>query len=131
MKLRHKLAMITGATGGLGSKIAEEFRKEGADLLLVARGPKKLNDARQTLLKVHAPGSIFINVAHVTDTYWMRRVLKEYKAIHILVSCAGVYGPIGKLEDADIVDWWQCVNTNLIGTVLPCQQLLPMFDAKL
>jgi len=130
MKLRHKYALITGATGGMGMAVAKAFREEGSNLILVAPKPERLEVMRKTLLRIHAPGSIFTNAADVTHNFWMRKMLEEHSAIHIFVSCAGIYGPIGKLEDVDPMSWWKAITTNLFGSVLPCQQLLPIFKKQ-
>ena len=44
-----------------------------------------------------------------------------------LVNNAGVYGPMGLLEEVSIEEWWQAVETNLLGAMLACREILPIF----
>jgi NAD(P)-dependent dehydrogenase (short-subunit alcohol dehydrogenase family) len=45
--------------------------------------------------------------------------------ISILVNNAGVYGPMGRIEEVDWADWTRAIEINLYGTVLPCRALIP------
>ncbi len=57
----------------------------------------------------------------------MERVLAELGGLEILVCNAGVYGPKGAFQEGDWTEWSRAVEINLMGTVLPCRQVLPHF----
>jgi NAD(P)-dependent dehydrogenase (short-subunit alcohol dehydrogenase family) len=58
-----------------------------------------------------------------------KAVLETFPQLHILVNNAGVYGPMGLIEDVDWDDWLQAMEININGSVLPCRHLLPHFKA--
>ena len=50
--------------------------------------------------------------------------------MHILVTNAGVYGPMGAIEDVDWDAWTKAVEINLYGTILPIRAIIPHFKAN-
>jgi NAD(P)-dependent dehydrogenase (short-subunit alcohol dehydrogenase family) len=90
--LADRAAVVTGASKGLGRAIAEEFVKEGASVMLVARNEHPLLRARDDLARlVNRPGQI------------VEAFLAEVSIpiVRVLVSNAGVLGRIGRLDDID------------------------------
>jgi 3-oxoacyl-[acyl-carrier protein] reductase len=131
--LGGRAALVTGASHGLGLAISKRFAAAGADLFLCARGASDLAEAAELIKKdfaakdqqvlfaqadVSKPGE----VASLKD-----KVLKAFPKLTILVSNAGVYGPMGRLEDVDFEAFRQAVEINLLGPVLLAQSLLPHF----
>src|SRR5262249_61704473 len=50
--------------------------------------------------------------------------------ITILVNNAGVYGPMGLIEEIDWNDWVEAIQINLFGVVLMCRQVIPLMRAR-
>ncbi len=129
MKLAGKRALITGASQGLGLRIAALFAQEGCDLLMCARNQKDLQDAHQHV-SLNAPGRVFTKTADVsmeTDVRALVVAAIEYLGgLDVLVCNAGVYGPKGPIEKVDWPDWVNAVNINLVGTVCCCRLFLPL-----
>src|SRR5262249_14598488 len=50
--------------------------------------------------------------------------------VSILVNNAGVYGPIGRLEDVDWVAWAEAIRINLLGTAQMCRAVIPLLRAR-
>jgi len=133
MKLEGKRALITGGSGGFGLAVAKAFHREGADLVLVARNKFKLVAARKELAKMPdatAGQEISIVPYDVVDEDLMYRAIELDPFFDIFVSCAGVYGPKGNFENNDLSDWVDALNINLLGTILPCTFLLPIFKKQ-
>ncbi|MGH7171094.1 MAG: SDR family NAD(P)-dependent oxidoreductase [Gemmataceae bacterium] len=130
MALHGRSAIITGANQGLGFAIARRFIEMGANVLLTARDAERLQQA-ETELKQHVrPGQIVASqagdVSRPED--WQAIVSKAEETLPglmILVNNAGVYGPIGRIEDNDWDEWVQAFQINLFGTVLMCRAMLP------
>jgi NAD(P)-dependent dehydrogenase (short-subunit alcohol dehydrogenase family) len=55
------------------------------------------------------------------------RALALFSQVHVLVSNAGVYGPMGPIESNNWSEWIGAIEINLYGSVLPCRALLPHF----
>src|SRR5262249_11296497 len=57
-------------------------------------------------------------------------VTRELGELDGLVNNAGIYGPKGLIEDVDWVEWAKAIEINLLGTVLPCREVLRGFRAR-
>jgi 3-oxoacyl-[acyl-carrier protein] reductase len=136
MKLLGRSAIITGANQGLGQAIATSFVRAGASVLLVARGEERLRQAEQELAPlvtqknqvVHTMGG---DVSQSESCRAIaRRALEIFPRVSVLVNNAGVYGPMGPLEDVDWQEWVRAIQINLFGTVLMCRAVIPLLRAQ-
>ncbi len=130
MALHGRSAIITGANQGLGLAIAHRFVESGANVLLVARGAEQLHQAEVELKRYARPGQIVVSqtgdVSRPDDCQTIvSRALATLPNMTILVNNAGVYGPIGRIEENDWEEWVQAIRINLFGTVLMCRAILP------
>jgi NAD(P)-dependent dehydrogenase (short-subunit alcohol dehydrogenase family) len=129
-------AIVTGASQGLGRAIAASFVEAGASVLLVARGEALLETARVELAALAGrPGQrVEAMAADVSDAGACAAVAAHARArlpdLGILVNNAGIYGPIGRLEDVDWSAWVEAVRVNLFGTALMCRAVVPLFRAR-
>jgi 3-oxoacyl-[acyl-carrier protein] reductase len=134
--LRGRGAVITGANQGLGRVIAGRFVGAGADVLLVARGEALLRDVSEELRAAAGPGGpqVHIMTGDVSDPATCGRIADEAQRLmpsfSVLVNNAGVYGPIGPIEDVDWAEWVRAIEINLFGTVLMCRAVIPGFRAR-
>lgn len=128
MKLVDKRAVITGASQGLGRRIAEAFLLEGASVLICARSSEELERARNSLDQT-APGRVHAMVCDIAVEADVDGLAREAEmrlgGVDILVANAGVYGPKGAIEDVDWVNWVEAIQINLIGTVYCCRAFMP------
>jgi NAD(P)-dependent dehydrogenase (short-subunit alcohol dehydrogenase family) len=136
MDLTGRSAIITGASMGLGRAIGEHFVRAGASVLLVARGPGALHAAQCELAALAASPSQRVEAltGDVADVASCAHVVGQAQAlfgdITILVNNAGVYGPMGRVEDIDWDAWVEAMQINLFGTVLMCRAVIPHFRAR-
>ena len=126
MKLAGRFAIITGASQGLGSEIAEQFVAEGASVLLCARSePKVQAVARHVSATARNGQKVIARAADVSKRRDVDRLVAEaldtFKRIDILVNNAGVYGPIGSTHEIDWDAWVDAININLIGLAYACR----------
>lgn len=133
MKLKGKVAIITGASKGIGRSIAETFAKEGCNLAIVSRNLDEISGVAAELKKYGVdvlPMKCDVsNPKEVEET--VKRIIGRFKKIDILVNNAGIYGPLGALVDNDIEMWKKTIDINLMGTVLCTKFVLPhMIRAK-
>jgi 2-dehydro-3-deoxy-L-rhamnonate dehydrogenase (NAD+) len=136
VKLAGRGAVITGGNQGLGRAIAEAYVREGAHVLLAARGEAELADTVQALTAARRSPAQRVEFA-VTDVTRREDVERLRAAaerglpgVDIVVNNAGVYGPIGRLEESDWGAWAEAVTINLVGTVGVCRAFLPVLRAR-
>jgi NAD(P)-dependent dehydrogenase (short-subunit alcohol dehydrogenase family) len=130
--LHGRAAVITGANQGLGLAIARAFVAAGADVLLCARDAGKLEEARSELaLSGRNVIAEAADVARPDDVDRVaRRALREFGQVQILVNNAGVYGPLGRIDEIDWTEWVSALEINLYGSVLMARALIPHFRAN-
>jgi NAD(P)-dependent dehydrogenase (short-subunit alcohol dehydrogenase family) len=119
MKLQGLNAIVTGGSQGLGKAIAEGFLTEGANVLICARGTETLEKAASDLASAVKPGqSLVAAVADVSKASDVDRIvadaLKAFGRIDVLVNNAGVYGPMGPIEEVDIDEWLRAIEINVV-----------------
>ena len=130
MKLVDRVAIITGASQGLGAAIAEAFVREGASVMLCARSGDDLESERSRLEGLATEGQRVLaqpaDVAKPADLdALVEATVDTFSRVDVLVNNAGVYGPLGTIEDVVWDDWEAAITINLLGTVYACRAVLP------
>ncbi len=135
MLLKGKQALITGASEGLGAAIAENYVAAGASVMLCARTEGTLKTVAARLRSGTSGGQSVqfqradVSVASDVDRL-VQRCLEVFPDLSILINNAGIYGPIGLVEEIDWAEWTKAIEINLYGTVYPCRALLPHFKRR-
>jgi NAD(P)-dependent dehydrogenase (short-subunit alcohol dehydrogenase family) len=135
MNLAGRAAVITGANQGLGRAIAEHYVNAGASVLLTARGSELLEQTAEALRPLARAGQQILTLrGDVSQPNDCRAAVelatRTLDNCCILVNNAGVYGPMGPIEDVDWDAWVQTIQVNLFGTVLMCRALVPHLRAS-
>jgi NAD(P)-dependent dehydrogenase (short-subunit alcohol dehydrogenase family) len=133
--LEGRAAVITGANQGLGLAIARAFVEAGASVVMCARDAALLERARAEVAALAGEGQRVI--AHPADVSQRDQVdalaaaaCMAFPGLQILVNNAGVYGPMGLIEDVDWDAWVRAIEINLFGSILMCRALLPHFKRQ-
>jgi 3-oxoacyl-[acyl-carrier protein] reductase len=125
--LRGRVALVTGASRGIGQAIALGLTRAGANLIIVGRTSREL-DATSALIQRFGrePLSITTDVSnrHDVDRVVLEGVQK-FGHVDILVNNAGRQPPIGPLVECEPEDWLQTIKVNLLGPMLCCKAVLP------
>jgi 3-oxoacyl-[acyl-carrier protein] reductase len=128
--LKDKVAIITGASRGLGQAFAVKFAEEGAKLLL---STTSLERAKDTVKKARAKGAeVAIVEADLADDNAGQKiadkVMKQYGKVDILVNNAAIWGGLNITPwDAwKVEDWERIYRVNVIGTWLVCKAIVPL-----
>jgi len=122
MPARAKLALVTGASRGLGLAIAEALSERGVHLILTARDQRALDR-----LAARLPNSTAI-ACEIRDPQSVARladVVRRRKRLDVLINNAGIAGPSQPIASLDYEIWRQVIETNLHGTFLVTQAVLP------
>jgi len=125
MTVRGKVAIITGASRGIGREIAITLASEGASVVLTARNATLLDQAREEIASsggnaICVPLDIQ-QIAAVEDL--VHQTVKHYGRIDILVNNAAVSPSLCGAEKISPEDWDLTINTNLRGTFF-CTQVV-------
>jgi glucose 1-dehydrogenase len=126
-KLNGKIAIVTGSDSGIGQGIAEEFARQGADIMVVYLHDR--SGAAETRQKVEAAGRRAI-VSHtdVRDEHGVAKLFEETErklgAPYILVNNAGVGASGASVADTTTEEWENVLKTDLYGPFFCCRQFI-------
>ena len=125
MRLKDKVALVTGGASGIAKATAELFGREGARVAVADYSP----EGRATADAINAMGgeAIFVQT-DVSDsaqvTRFVEQALRTYGRIDILFNAAGVL-LYGTVLETDEQAWQRVLSINLTGTYLCCRAVLP------
>lgn len=120
-RLKDKVALITGASQGIGLKVAELFAREGATVIAVDVKPVSAS---------HGFEAHQLDVSSQAD--WIRvvdAVVAKHGRIDVLVNNAGIVGCYETLDGTDLESWNTVLSVNLTGSFLGIQAVLPSMRA--
>ncbi len=122
-RLKNKVALITGATGGIGEATAKLFLAEGARVMLVGRSEMKLRETRDRL----GGGDVLaMAVADAADEGAIKAAvaatLKQFDGLDILFANAGTEGDLKPIADLSVGEFQAVLTTNVIGVWLSMKQ---------
>ncbi|MCC6449314.1 MAG: SDR family NAD(P)-dependent oxidoreductase [Candidatus Aureabacteria bacterium] len=132
MKLRGKIAIVTGGGRGIGKNIALAYGREGASVVVAARSRDEIEAIRREISDTGVSSlAVECDVARYADVERLvHRTRERFGAVDILVNAAGVQGPIGPLAEADPEAWRHAVTVNLIGVFHGCRAVIPGMIAR-
>ena len=113
--------LITGATGGIGSQLAKNLIQKHI-VVAVGRNKKNLNDLKTKIKNKN----LILKQIDVSNPDQVRQLFSSIKSLNVLINCAGILKPVGKLLKNDLDDWKQTIEINLLGTVYCCYHSLPL-----
>jgi 3-oxoacyl-[acyl-carrier protein] reductase len=130
--LAKKVALVTGASRGIGRAIALEIAQEGADVVVnFSRSQDKANEVARTIEALGRRALVLkADVSRADDVEEMRRqIIDEFGGIDILVNNAGTHYHL-KSWEMDYTEWSRVLGVNLDGVFLCCKTFSPEMRAK-
>jgi NADP-dependent 3-hydroxy acid dehydrogenase YdfG len=129
--LKNKVAVVTGASSGIGKSISMELAKKEAILCILGRNLATLQEvadqAQKATRRVECYRVDLSQDQEITD--FGRSISEKFKGIDVLVHCAGAYAA-GPLESASIADFDWHYKINVRGPYLLTQVLLKLLKAR-
>jgi NAD(P)-dependent dehydrogenase (short-subunit alcohol dehydrogenase family) len=125
--LLHRVAVITGASRGIGRALVERFAEAGFDLALCARSPEGLAGeeiAERWRIRVLASRCDVRDEGSVGEFF--QTIRQHFGVIDILINNAGIATPSAKVAQVPLAEWRDVIDTNLTGTFLCTQAALPL-----
>ena len=127
-ELRGKCVLVTGASSGIGRECARAFAEGGCRLLLVARRSDRLDALAGDLEQRYGVETVTTSL-DVRDRGavegWLAGVPERWREIDILVNNAGLSRGVEPLQQGDIGDWEEMIDTNLKGLLYVTRTVLP------
>ncbi|WP_051591153.1 SDR family NAD(P)-dependent oxidoreductase [Bacillus sp. UNC438CL73TsuS30] len=126
MKLKNKVALITGSGSGIGKTTALLLSQEGAHIIVTDINEKNGN---QTVEEIHHQGgkAIFLQHDVSQEEHWARVVeesMKTFKSIDILFNNAGLF-LLKPLLETSMEEWNKLMSVNVTGTFLGMKYVIP------
>jgi NAD(P)-dependent dehydrogenase (short-subunit alcohol dehydrogenase family) len=126
---KDKVAVITGAAGGIGQAFAKRLAEDGVHIAVVdvangAETVKLVEAADRRALHVHCDVSSEQSVAAMA-----KAVNGKFSHVDIVINCAGIF-PQKEFSDMTFADWRSVLSTNLDGTFLVTAAFVPGMRAR-
>ena len=130
-KLDNRIALVTGASKGIGKAIAESFAKEGATVLCASKTPESCYNVAEAILEQGGRAEAFpMDVSSKDSIHEVcQEIFKKYSGIDILVNNAGITRDklFVRMENDD---WEQVLFTNLFSAFYLCKQVVRPMTQK-
>lgn len=104
--------MITGATGGIGTALAQRFARAGCQLILTSRSPKRLEKLQKSLPDVKVYPCILDLCDHSTVQHKITQILQKFSHLDVLINNAGLALGFDPAYQASLQDWYTMIDTN-------------------
>lgn len=123
MIMEKKIAVITGASSGIGKAIAQKLSTEGFIVILASRSLDKLKKIKEEL-----PGETMVVELDVSSTTSVEgafeKIKEKYSRIDLLVNSAGIM-PLTYLKNRHLEEWLATIEVNVKGSLRCIYSVLP------
>jgi len=127
--LKENIALVTGASKGIGAEIAKTLAGEGATVILASRTIERLQEVCTQIKQ--SGGSCVVMPVDMSDENSIRELVKtisdDFGKIDILVNNAGVTCS-ALLKDTSTEDWEKCLRINATGPFVLCRESLRLIE---
>ncbi|MEW6510799.1 MAG: SDR family oxidoreductase [Bacteroidota bacterium] len=126
--LKGKTVFITGASSGIGLECARAFAREGCNLILTARRKDRIDTEARDLAERHKIKTLALRL-DVTNQPEVESVIaglpREWQRIDILLNNAGLSRGLSPLQEGEVRDWEEMIDTNIKGLLYVTRKILP------
>ncbi len=131
MKLKEKVALVTGGSRGIGKAVATAYAREGAEVVVTARNLGSLEAAAKEIR--NSGGRIVALQADVADRHQVKDLAKEinrrFGRLHVLLNNASFLGPRVPILEYPEEEWEAVMAVNLNGPFFVIKACLPLMTA--
>ncbi len=129
MRLQDKIAIVTGASDGLGLAISRTLVEKGAEVYGIARRQEKLDEAAKLLGRRFHPVSLDVTRPEDLEQ-WVDSTFTDLHLPDILVNNAGI-GVFGPVDQIPLSDWQAMMETNINGIFYLTRLIVPLMKKNL
>lgn len=125
----NKIALITGATSGIGKACAEKFAQHNYDLIITGRRQERLDQLKSDLESANSINVLTLcfdirTRASVTEA--IDSLSADWKKIDVLINNAGLAAGLDFIYDGCVDDWDQMIDTNIKGLLYISKSVIPL-----
>ncbi len=125
----NKIALVTGATSGIGKATAIMLAKNNYHLIITGRRKDRLDELALTLQNQFNVQTLSLNF-DVRNREEVQNIIAQlpenWKNIDILVNNAGLASGLNLIHEADVDDWEKMIDTNIKGLLYISRQIMPL-----
>lgn len=128
-----QIALITGATSGIGQATAELLAQHGFNLIITGRRAERLDQLAATLHKQHGVEvlSLCFDIRQRTEVERaVKQLPAQWRSIDVLVNNAGLAVGLEHLHEGQIDDWERMIDTNIKGVLYITRCVAPLMTAQ-
>ena len=130
-RLDGKVAIVTGATGGIGEATAKLFLELGAKVMLVARSPDKLAATTARLKGLgEYDGAIADSTDEAATAAAVAKTVERFGGLDILIANAGTEGVLKPIDQLSVEEFNDTLQTNVIGVWLAMKHCVAPLKAR-
>lgn len=126
--LQGKVALITGASRGIGAAVAEAYAKAGAHVVLLARGQRNLEKIDDRIKAIGGTATLVpFDLTQIDELEALGPLIdQKFGKLDILVANAGILGKLTPVSHSPIKDWKDAFTTNVLANVQLIRTLDPL-----
>jgi NADP-dependent 3-hydroxy acid dehydrogenase YdfG len=126
----NKTAIITGATSGIGKACAYMLAKNNYNIIITGRRKERLDKLEKELSNVKVLNLNFDIRDRQETEKQIQNLPQEWKNIDLLINNAGLASGLSDIQDGDIDQWEQMIDTNVKGLLYISRQIMPIMIAN-
>jgi len=126
----NKIAIITGATSGIGKACAYMLAKNKYNIIITGRRKERLDELEKELSNVKVLKLNFDIRDRQETEKQIQNLPQEWKNIDLLINNAGLASGLSDIQDGDIDQWEQMIDTNVKGLLYISRQIMPIMIAN-
>jgi 3-hydroxy acid dehydrogenase/malonic semialdehyde reductase len=128
---KNKIALITGATSGIGRATAHEFAKHGIKLILCGRRQERLDTIQSALSKLTDVIILNFDVRNKTEVFKaIESIPTPFNSIDILINNAGNAHGLDLIQDGRLDDWDAMMDINVKGLLYVSKAIIPQMTER-
>jgi len=128
LQLKHKLALVTGSTAGIGNAIASSLAREGARVIVSGRTPAAV-DAAVARMKSHTGGEVEGFAGDLSVAAVAEELVRRHPAVDILVNNLGIF-EVKAFEEISDADWRRFFEVNVLSGARLARLYFPHLRAR-
>lgn len=124
-----KIALITGATSGIGKACAKKFAKNNYNLIITGRRKERLDELKKELTQKFDIEILILNF-DVRDKEAVEQAINslnsDWRKIDVLINNAGLSVGLNQIQDGIYEDWERMIDTNIKGLLYVSRNIMPI-----
>ena len=126
--MKNKIALITGATAGIGKACAIKFAQNNYSVIITGRRKEKLENLAREITQEYGALALTLNFDirnHSEVVKAINKIPESWHGIDVLVNNAGLASGLGSIDEGNIDDWERMIDTNIKGLLYMSRYIIP------